>query len=289
MVSKTCERCGKIFTVAANYTYHMNRKTPCIPREIANLGFKYKCNRCELTFHSNQNLTNHLNRKTPCLVKNPNPEELELRAIFELFQSEHVQLKTEHEELKEQLQNKNNHTKINNINSNNNITNIINVYGKEDMSHMTDAMYIRCFRQMQKSIETLFKMKHFSNKMESNQNMYITNLRDTYMMLYNGKNWNKVNRIKTLTDIYYTLKDDLLGIVETMREDKTIDAELDKHFKWFIEDELSDEMEERFVKASCETMACTAYNNRHFPIKIKSEMEKENKAELTRIIKSSKT
>jgi len=274
MVLPRCVHCEKTFSTNVNLKYHMNRKNPCVTKELDKLTWKFQCNHCDERFQSNQNLTKHLNRKNPC-TKTLNSTEVELRSLFEQLREDNENLKAK----MENLEHKSASININNSNNINNTTNnvAINVYGKEDISHLTDAMYIRCFKQMQKSIETLFQMKHFSNKMESNQNMYITNLRDTYMMLYNGKNWNKVNRLKTLTDIYYTLKDDLLGIVETMREEKTIDADLDKHFKWFIEEELSEEMEERFVKASCETMACTAYNNRHFPMKIKNQMEKDRK------------
>ena len=306
MTGKVCLLCQKIFTTNANLKFHMNRKKPCVMSEmmddeLVELPKNFKCNRCEMSFLTNYKLMSHLNRKFPCILKknkseegsrvdegsksdecsnskevecsNSRPEEIVMRDMFERLQQENESLK-EQLEIKTTIPNINNHSN-NTTHITNNVS--VNVYGKEDMSHMTDAMYIRCCRQMQKSIETLFRMKHFSNQMESNQNLYITNLRDAYMMLYNGKNWNKVNRLKTLTDIYYTLKDDLLGIVETMREKKTIDAELDKHFKWFIEEELSEEMEERFVKASCETMACTAYNNRHLPMKIKTQMEKERR------------
>ena len=277
MTSKMCEKCGKSFSTNVNLRYHMKRKNPCVLQEEDSKS-RFECNRCDEKFKCKHHLNDHLNRKNPCIVKKSKTSEVEveLRILFELLREENENLKTK----VDKLENKSSSNININSNSNNiNTTNVsINVYGNEDMSHMTDVMYICCFRQMQKSIETLFRMKHFSNKMESNQNMYITNLRDAYMMTYNGKNWNKVNRIKTLTDIYYTLKDDLLGIVETMREEKTIDADLDKHFKWFIEEELSDEMEERFVKASCEQMACTAYNNRHFPMKIKNRMEKERKS-----------
>ena len=90
--------------------------------------------------------------------------------LFEQLQNENEQLKLQNENLRN-----NNFSNTNNINSNNTNNISINVYGSEDMSHITDAMYKSCFRQMQRSVEKLFNMKHFSNQMMENQNIYITN------------------------------------------------------------------------------------------------------------------
>jgi len=271
MAPKQCEKCGKYFSVTANYNYHLKRKTPCVPCSIVS-PTKYKCNRCEKYFQSKQNLTVHLNRKNPCIIKNPQPGELELRALFEQLQNENEQLKLQNENLRN-----NNFSNTNNINSNNTNNISINVYGSEDMSHITDAMYKSCFRQMQRSVEKLFNMKHFSNQMMENQNIYITNLRDAYMMIYNAGQWNKVNKAITFNRIYYDLKDNLSNALDQMRDENTIDKQLDQQFSWFVEDDIDEEKEEKFKKISCEIMACMAYNNRHFPMKIKNQMDKNKK------------
>ena len=278
---KICEKCKKEFSTNANYKYHINRKTPCVKTEASKSAdqYKHQCNRCDAKFSRKQHLLDHLNRKNPCTLKNPQPEEMELRALFEQLKEDNENLKSEMKQLCSKQQNGDTtntyNNKYNTINSNNNIS--VNVYGSEDMSHITDAMYKACFKLMQRSVEKLFNMKHFSNHMKENQNIYISNLRDAYMMIYNAGRWNKVNKAITFNRIYYDLKDNLSNALDKMRDENTIDKKLDQQFSWFVEDDIDEEREERFKKMSCEIMACMAYNNRHFPMQIKNQMDKELK------------
>jgi len=273
MVSKCCDNCGKFFSNNTNLKNHLNRKNPCVSPDVSIFRLKFKCNRCYARFQSNQNLTTHLNRKTPCIVKKSEPEEIELRIMFEHLREDNEKIKIEVEQLRKQSSKPSNvNTTNHNINTINNIT--INSYGKEDMTHITDAMFKICFQHMQKSVETMFDMKHFSQKRQENSNMYITNLRDSYMMIYDAGKWNKVNKAMMLEKIYYTIKDELSDALGRMREDETIESRLEKIFQWFVEDDLGDEREARFKKVSFDKMACAAYNNRHFPMKIKNQMDK---------------
>ena len=142
------------------------------------------------------------------------------------------------------------------------------------MSHMTNDMYIQCFKQMQKSVDSLFRMKHFSSKMKSNQNIYITNLRDAYMMIYKAGKWNKVNKEATMSSIYNDLKGNLEDALEKMREKSTIPAELDRVVKWFWEDDLDHDRENRLKKESYINMSCNAYNNREYPMQMKLKADR---------------
>jgi len=251
----------------------MNRKTPCIPIILYdNLQLNFKCNRCDKGFLNNQKLKNHLNRKYPCVLKNPTTEEIKLRTLFDQLQVQNDELKIKIEQLESKSSSA---VSINTINTVNNIT--IHSYGNEDMSHITDAMFSTCFRQMQHCIETMFDMKHFSKKRKGNSNIYISNLRDSYMMIYNGGKWNKVNKAMMLEKIYYNIKDNISDGLERMREIKAVEAHLDKYFKWFVENDLNDVQEARFKKVSFKKMTCSAYNNRHYPMQIKNQMEKEIK------------
>jgi len=86
-----------------------------------------------------------------------------------------------------------------------------------------------------------------------------------------------VNKAITFNRIYYDLKDNLSNALDKMRDENTIDKKLDQQFSWFVEDDIDEEREERFKMMSCESMACMAYNNRHFPMQIKNQMDKELK------------
>ncbi len=289
---KSCKICRKTFTSDLNLKYHTTRKKPCVASDSVEpipLVKNFKCNRCEVCFQSNYKLTSHLKRKNPCAIKDPPPEEIELRLLFEQLQQENQEQKLRIDQLEmkatsnvtNNTTNNNNTNNIqNNIQNNNNNTIHINVYRKEDMSHIDDKMFKSCFRKVTKSVEKLFAMKHFSEDMPSNHNLYVTNLRDVYMMVYEGGRWNKVNREDMMENIYYDLKEDMDEAMDLMRDNNTLEKSLDKLFSPFLENAMDDEKELRIKKLSCDLMACMAYNNRHYPMEIKARMDREIKKKL---------
>jgi hypothetical protein len=222
--------------------------------------------------------------------------ENELRALFEQLRSEHEKYKTDMERTNQeqmlkikQLErktsaistiNKNAITNNNSIqntqnshNNNNNIT--INVYGNEDMSHITEEQYKYCFRQMPQSVEYLFDLKHFSEKMPQNHNIFISNIKDSYMMIFRQKAWMLADREMTLKKIYYDIKENLSSALEKMRTAGTIERNLDRFFSPFVEDDLDEEKEAEMKRISFKRMSLQAYNCRHIPMKHHMEMEKE--------------
>jgi hypothetical protein len=274
----------------------MKRQKPCIAFDSTDpipLVKNFKCNRCEVYFQTNYKLTCHLNRKFPCELKNPQPEEIELRSLFDQLQQENQEQKQRIDQLEMKAtstvtnnnNNNNNNTTNNNTNNiqnniqNNNTINI-NVYKKEDMSHIDDKMFKSCFRKVTKSVEKLFAMKHFSEDMPSNHNLYVTNLRDVYMMVYEAGRWNKVNKEDMMDNIYYDIKEDLADAMNVMRDENTLEKSLDNLFAPFVEDDMDEEKELRIKKVSCDLMACMAYNNRHYPMKLKGDMDREIKRKL---------
>ncbi len=281
--NKTCQTCLQTFSTNANLKLHTNRRTPCVTPEtiVPFVKFKFKCERCDARFQSNNKLISHLHRKFPCKIKNPTEEEIELRVLFEQLKAEHLQqqeeLKQEIEQLKQQVNTTGttNNSNITNIQNNNNIT--INVYGKEDVSHITDAMLTSCFRDFDKSIEKYFGMKHFSRLMRGNHNLYISNMRDGYMMVFNTKKWNLVNREVTLKKMYYEIKENLSNEWDMMCNKNAVEPHIKSIYPRFIEYEIDDEREIKFQTASCDKMACMAYNNRSFPMNKKKQWDKEQK------------
>jgi len=311
---KTCETCGKSFSTNANYNYHISRKKPCVLYE-PNIIWKFRCNRCDTKFQRKQHLNEHLHRKFPCELKNPQPEEIELRVLFDKLKKEHEQellkLKTENERLKlqneikmlkgqlqtnndikmqteikllkEQLKNKSNTTSISTNSNNNTTTNninnkiILNMYGDETLTHLTDDFFKSCFERVKHSVERLFEHKHFSPNMPRNHNVYISNMRDNHLMIYEDGHWNIANKEITLNRMYYDTKDNLSDAYDRMCENKTLIIRLVNAFRWFVEDDIPENEENVFKKISIDTMACMAYNNRKYPMKIKKQMEERKK------------
>ena len=293
---KTCKICLQTFSTNANLKLHTNRKTPCVaPEKITPVvKFKFKCERCDATFQSNKKLEGHLNRKFPCKIKDPTPEEIELRDLFEKLRADHLQQQEtnqqqqeEIEQLKKQVSTTTNNNNTNNNNTNNNHSHnknsnntnsnnvTINVYGQEDMSHITDAMYNYCFRQFDKSVECLFDYKHFSPKMQKNHNVYISNMRDGNMMVRNSKQWDLVGKDVTFHRMYGELKVNLSDAWDRMQDNNTTDVSTRPIYPKFIIDDIDDERDAMFERLSCHKMACMAYNNRIFPMEMKKQMDQK--------------
>ena len=117
-------------------------------------------------------------------------------------------------------------------------------------------------------------MKHFSKRMKCNHNIYISNMRDGYMMVFNTKKWNIVNKEVTLKKMYYEIKEILSNEWDRMRNKNAVKPHIKSIYPRFIEHEIDDEREKEFQTASCDKMACMAYNNRKFPMQIKKQMDK---------------
>jgi hypothetical protein len=286
--NKLCEKCGRSFTTAKNLTIHMNRKNPCdIQMHADPLHLEFPCLRCEKIFYTKQNLNMHLKRKFPCKIQSPDPQETELQLLFEKLLQENEQRKLENEQRKleneqqqleiEKLQSAaatnttnnnttNNNTTNNNTTNNNNIT--INMYGKENMAHINDQMYKDCFKFVYKSIENFFKMKHLSENMKENHNLYVTNMNGDHMMMLMDGEWGLVEKEETFDTIYEDIRGNLSDKFNTLRDEKQLDPMIEKQFAHFADDYAADAGgdEEHAKKESCKKMAYLAYNKRHYPM-----------------------
>jgi hypothetical protein len=93
---------------------------------------------------------------------------------------------------------------FNNTNSNNTINNVQHItlnYVDTDVSHITDKDYRCCIRKVCHSVLKLIEKIHFNPAKPENMNVYISNMRDKYVMIYEGNKWilkNKSDAIDTL-------------------------------------------------------------------------------------------
>ena len=107
--------------------------------------------------------------------------------------------------------------------------------------------------------------------------------------MYKNDRWETKNLKKELDRLYYITKDDLRDQFEvryypentdgTVKDEEFIKGEPDYFLKDqygpFVFDDLDEELEDRIKKASCDEMKMMIYNNRHIPMKMRNDMEKE--------------
>ena len=93
------------------------------------------------------------------------------------------------------------------INNSNNITNTIqnNIkllsYKDTDLSSLKEKDIISCMQHNNMCVPHLIKMIHLNPKKPENHNVYISNLKNGYIMVYNGENWDTQSREEVIEDM----------------------------------------------------------------------------------------
>ena len=119
-------------------------------------------------------------------------------------------IQKQNEKLQEDIKNLKTSKSVNNNNSNNTncnnntINQTINIlsYKNTDMSHITFSDYVKCLDRANFCVPQLLEAIHFNPKKPENHNIYIPNLKNNLIMLYDGEGWNLHNRDDTIDDIY---------------------------------------------------------------------------------------
>ena len=107
------------------------------------------------------------------------------------------------------------------FNTTNNIQSNIQLlaYKDTDLSHLTEKDYMFCIKKVNFCVKNLIERIHFNPDKPENMNIYISNLKDKYLMMYEAGNWNIKH--KSELDILYEEKEMLL--------EQWLDEEQDKY------------------------------------------------------------
>jgi uncharacterized C2H2 Zn-finger protein len=292
----TCKLCDRQFDRSNNFKRHINRKYSCKPEyypdqkmteiktESDNFNLqlnqsesqneKYKCCYCKRKFTTSSNMTRHINKYCKTQKKQESEKE-------ELYQTLLKQIKEKDEKLQEKdliIQEKDNkiqnltvNNTTNNIcNSNNQIINnniTINAFGKEDLSHITYKDYKEIFYSSSKSVPKLISIVHFNRKKPDNANIYISNLKDAYVMVYDGKQWNMLLKDDTIDELF----DNKILFLESKYNKLAhkLDTTTKKRFDRFLNN-LEHSKIENIVKKEIKLLL---YNSRLIPLKNKKQTE----------------
>jgi regulator of replication initiation timing len=249
----------------------MKRKNPCkekivSPKENSGL----KCPFCEKDFSNKYNMLRHINTNV-CKAKK------QMVKIVE----ENNKLRTENRNLQLQI-NSNNTT----VNSNNNMTQNITIvaYGKEDIEKLlTDNDFKSIMRRGMLSVPELVRRIHFDEKVPENHNVYISNLRNKYILTYDGNRWRLSDREEKLQTIYDDHSDILERKFDDLIEslDKTTVAKFQAFLNYVnsnpdnseedIEDDDDQRQPNRYVEMVKEDIKKVLYENRDIVEKTKKQ------------------
>jgi hypothetical protein len=146
---------------------------------------------------------------------------------------------------------------ISTINMQNNIK--LLSYSDTDRSHLTDKDILKCLKHSNFCIPYLIKKVHFDVNKPENHNVYISNLKNKYVMMYDGNKWECKDREEQISN----LMDDNEGIIEYKLEEwleKGVKyPEMMKKFNTYIEKKDNNKV----INIIKDEIKLLLYNNRN--------------------------
>ena len=210
----SCEACKYSTTKKYNFEKHLASRTHLLVQEKAQADEKlavvsrplaeespFRCHYCDQGYRHKSSLSKHI--KYSC-TKNKDED------LKELVRLMNVQLETQRQEFtkkidaqakqieklmgKLEIHGSFNTTHIQNIN--------LLAYRESDLSHLTDQDYKSCLKKINHCVKQMIEKIHFNPSKPENMNIYISNIKDKYIMVYDGSNWNLANKKDELDRLY---------------------------------------------------------------------------------------
>ena len=227
MVVYNCSLCNYITTNKQHYNKHLtttkhlsNKETEHSPNveQIVSKEPLYMCKYCDQSFSFKQSMFRHI--KYSC-TKNKDED------LKELVRLLNAQLEQQRNEFQAQLMTQ---AKIQN-----NIQ--LLAYKDTDVSHLTENDYKACIKKVNFCVMKMIEKIHFNPTKPENMNIYISNMKDKYIMVYDGTNWNLANKREEIDKIY---EEKELLLEEWLEENK--DQEMKEKFMKYINNRDDDEL-----------------------------------------------
>ena len=160
---------------------------------------KYECKYCENKYVHKQSLFKHL--KTCKEKKKDETVKESMTELARLLNEKDKQMHEKDLEHKRQIEELIKKAGI--VNSNNvtnNIQNNIKLlnYKDTDITDLTENDYVKCLEHYNFCVPHLIKRIHFNPKKPENHNVYISNLKNSYIMIYMNNKWKVKNRDETI-------------------------------------------------------------------------------------------
>jgi hypothetical protein len=195
MTTYTCEKCKYTTNSKYNYERHINSALHINnEKEIQTFICKY----CEQTYKHKSSLSKHI--KYSC-TKNKDEDLKELvRLLNNQLQTQNRQIQTQAKQI-EKLMGK---LVINGTFNTTTIQNNIQLlpYKNSDTPHLTNKDYEACIKKVNFCVMKLIEKIHFNPDKPENMNIYISNMKNKYLMVYDGKNWNIANKVEEIDKLY---------------------------------------------------------------------------------------
>jgi len=188
-----CKACEYKTTNGSNYRKHLETK-----KHKAKMSEPFVCKYCEKEFKFKQSMYHHI--KYTC--KKNNDEDLKelVRLLNQDKKELEKKVESQHKQIEKLAVKLEIQGSFNTTNIQNNIT--LLPYRDTDLSHLTDEDYKKCIKKVNHCVKTLIQKIHFNPEKPENMNIYISNMKDKYLMIYDGANWNLANKKDEINRLY---------------------------------------------------------------------------------------
>jgi hypothetical protein len=190
---ETCPEIGAMTPNDPKMTPNDPKMTPNDPKMTPNKP-QFKCDYCDKTFSTKAHKRRHELHK--CKENNDN--------VYKILNNQDAKIKILEKEKKE-LYRKIDELikKVGDTNIQNNIENkiIINSYGNEDLSHITDKIKDELLKIPYGAIPKLIETIHFNDKMPQNKNIKYPNKKENVVSVYQGDKWVFKDKNETINDL----------------------------------------------------------------------------------------
>jgi hypothetical protein len=211
-----CEECNFNTKIKSHYARHLltakhlanfevaklNKKLAKISQKVEKSSQKeavqFTCEYCGQSYKHKSSLAKHI-KYTCTKSKDEDLKEL-VRLLNIQLQSQHTQLQTQSKQIDKLMGKLEINGSFNTTNIQNNIQ--LLAYKDTDVSHLTQKDYESCIKKVNYCVMRLIEKIHFNPEKPENMNIYISNMKDKYLMLYDGINWNLANKREEIDRLY---------------------------------------------------------------------------------------
>ncbi len=250
MVQYQCPRCGYKSSKynVKRHIKNINQKScalvlnDIVPTEehIIILNNSFNCEFCQKSYTTKSSLKRH--QVTTCQTR------------IKQLESENARLQ---EKLKEvELKQQTNSTTINNPTFNIQIN--VNGYRQTSFEHLTDRKYKRAIGRMIYSVPQMIENVHFDPKVPENHNIYISNIKNKYAMVWDGNKWCSKPQDQVIDQL---INDQEYAIEEWLGEGDNFPKEM-KKFNEYLEKKENSNKAEEIKEVIKEEVKLLLYNNR---------------------------
>ena len=293
----SCKICKKTFQRNENLKYHMVHSV-CKEKT-------FECRFCKAKFSSKNTMYRHV--RDYCKIKRQESEEKheifdrlkQLEECNKQLIEKNKKLETDNKKLKKDVKVikatsdknitvssantpntiNNKYTTNNNINTGTVVNATINLvgYGNEDLSKLSKVDILKALQTGYNSTIKLTEAVHFNPDFPEYHNIYISNMKDKYAMMHDGKKWTLTTKDDLISKIY----DDKKSYIEENLEEFI--ESLHPSRKRALERWLDTDDEDKKIKEIKENIKLLLYNSKNMIIDVKDQV----KSKSTKVIKDS--